>query len=351
MTEQLIKTRLSAIRVLLRKYKTDAFLLTSEANVTYITGFCGGDSWSLLTMNNSYLLTDSRYSEQAQSQCPKAKIIVRTDSMSKALGKLLKTCKSVRTITVEASVSIAEFKALKKAVVVKVKTASNIIERFRCIKDAYEIKNITFAAKQAAKALKQTMNFIKPGITETKLAGLLDLEIRKAGSVNSFETIAAFGANASMPHHQGGNKKLKTNDSVLIDFGTKHNGYCCDITRCFIIGKSTRLYTKALEVVKCAQLAAIRMVKPGVKPSDVDAAAKKVITGAGLPVYGHGTGHGLGLEVHETPVVSEKAKGELKAGMVLTIEPGIYIPGKLGIRIEDDVLVTDTGCRVLTKMV
>jgi Xaa-Pro aminopeptidase len=161
-----------------------------------------------------------------------------------------------------------------------------------------------------------------------------------------------------MPHHQPSKRKLKQKDTVLIDFGAKYKGYCSDITRCFVIGRPTHFYQKVYDVVEQAQAAAIKMVKAGVKITAVDSAARDVIDKNDLPVYGHGTGHGLGLEIHESPFLKPESKGKprtamvqgkLKAGQVITIEPGLYIPGKLGVRIEDDVLVTETGCRILTR--
>ena len=178
---------------------------------------------------------------------------------------------------------------------------------------------------------------------------MLDFQIRKLGATNSFETIVAFGPNASRPHHQPSGKKLKQKDTVLIDFGAKYKGYCSDITRCFVIGRPTTFYKKVYDVVEQAQAAAIKIIKAGVKINDVDAAARKVIKDNDLPVYGHGTGHGLGLEIHESPFLKVGAKGMLKAGQIITIEPGIYIRRQLGVRIEDDVLVTEDGSRILTR--
>jgi len=178
---------------------------------------------------------------------------------------------------------------------------------------------------------------------------MIDFQLRKSGATNSFETIVAFGPNASRPHHQPGKKKLRQKDTVLIDFGAKYKGYCSDITRCFALGPMTALYRKAFDVVEQAQAAAIKAIKAGVKLTDVDSAARDAIRGTTLPVYSHGTGHGLGLEIHELPFLKPDTKETLKAGQVITIEPGIYIPGKLGIRIEDDVLVTKTGAKILTS--
>ncbi len=166
---------------------------------------------------------------------------------------------------------------------------------------------------------------------------MLDFQVRKLGATSSFETIVAFGPNASRPHHQPTTKKLKRQDTVLIDFGAKYKGYCSDITRCFAIGRASTFYKKVYDVVEQAQLAAIKMVKAGVEIVRVDAAAREVIRKTDLPVYGHGTGHGFGLEIHELPYLKPESKGKLKAGQIITIEPGVYIPGKVGVRIEDDI--------------
>ena len=344
-----MKKRLKAVRRRLNEKKINCLIVTKPANVTYTTGFLGDDSWAAVTKGRVYLLTDSRYIEQAQKECLSCSIIQRTDSLSQAVAKLIKKLKSVRTVTVENSISLADFETLRKNVKARLKSVANIIESVRSSKDSSEIAAIKTAGSIAAQALKQTRRYIKPGITENELAGMLDFQIRKLGATNSFDTIVAFGPNASRPHHQPGKRMLKQKDTVLIDFGAKYKGYCSDITRCFAIGKPTCFYKKVYDVVEQAQAAAIKKIKAGVKINDVDAAARKVIDESDLPVYGHGTGHGLGLEIHELPFLKAESKGKLKAGEVITIEPGIYIPGKLGVRIEDDILVTETGSKILTR--
>jgi Xaa-Pro aminopeptidase len=269
--------------------------------------------------------------------------------MAGAVGKLVKKLKSVETISVEQATSLAAFGELKKNAEARFKVAANIIEPVRVSKDGSEIAAIRGAARIAGEALGRARRYIKPGITENELAGTLDFQIRKLGGRTSFETIVAFGPNASRPHHQPGNRKLKKNDTILIDFGVRYKNYCCDLTRCFAVGRPSAFYKKVYKAVQEAQAAAIRMVKAGVEIQQVDAAAREVIAGNDLPVYGHGTGHGLGLEVHEGPVVSADSKGKLEAGMVFTIEPGVYIPGKLGVRIEDDILVTERGAKILSR--
>lgn len=349
MNPKLIARRIRTIRRELDKKKIRFLIVTKPANVTYMTGFLGEDSWAAIAKGRVYLLTDSRYTEQAQKECPSCKIIDRAGPMAEAVAELVKKLKSVRTVAVEDSVSLADFEQLKKTVKARFRTVAGIIETVRSVKDESEISTIRSAAAISTKALAQTLPHIKPGVTESELAGMLDFQIRKLGARNSFETIVAFGPNGSRPHHQPGKRKLKKKDAVLIDFGAKYKGYCSDITRCFAIGGMTAFYKRVYDVVEQAQAAAIKTIKAGVKITQVDAAARKVIDKADLPVYGHGTGHGFGLEIHESPFLKPDGKGKLKAGQVITIEPGIYIPGKLGVRIEDDILVTETGYKILTR--
>ena len=349
MDSRILKDRVNAIRRALKDKPIDCLLLTKPANVTYATGFSGDDSWAVITGRSVYLLTDSRYVEQAESECSDCRIIQRTAPMAQAAGRLLGRLKSVERIALENSTSLAGFEALKKHVTPRLRTVADIVESLRSVKDSSEIRCVALAAGIASRALARTADYFKSGVTENELAGVVDLQIRKLGAVISFETIVAFGANASRPHHRPGSRKLKKNDTVLIDFGVRYKNYCCDVTRCFVIGRPNRFYEKLYKVVEEAQAAAIAIVKPGVKIKQVDAVARDVINRHGLPLYGHGTGHGLGLEVHEEPVISEKSKGTLKAGMVFTVEPGIYIPGKAGVRLEDDIVVTRTGCRMLSR--
>ncbi|MFA5239516.1 MAG: Xaa-Pro peptidase family protein, partial [Phycisphaerae bacterium] len=249
MNNKIIKKRIRTIRRKLIQKRIQALLVTNPANVTYTTGFLGSDSWTLITDKTVYLLTDSRYTEQAKNQCPACRIIERNKPMAETIAELAKKLKSIRTITIEKSSSLAVVEALKKHVKLRIKTAANVIEPVRSIKDKTEIAAIRSAARIAAQILKQTFAYIKPGITENELAGRLDFQIRKANAANSFETIVAFGPNASRPHHQPTSRKLKKNDTVLIDFGVKFKGYCCDITRCFIIGRQNPFYQKAYAAV------------------------------------------------------------------------------------------------------
>lgn len=349
MKEEIIGNRVKAVRRRLKEKRINCLILTKQANVTYTTGFSGDYSWAVINPRTVYLLTDSRYTEQAEKECPKCRIIQRTRSLPETVSKLLQRLTSTQAIAVEKSTSLAVCEALKKNAKVRLKEVASVVEQVRTIKDTGEIAAIGKAAQIAAKALKQTRRYIKPGVTENELAGALDFQIRKLGAKTSFETIVAFGANASRPHHQPNKRKLKANDTILIDFGVRYDNYCCDLTRCFAVGRPSAFYKKVYDSVQEAQATAIKMIKPGVEIKRVDAAARKVIAEYNLPLYGHGTGHGLGLEVHEEPPIAHDSKGKLQAGMVFTIEPGVYIPDKLGIRIEDDILVTKTGYRILTR--
>ena len=353
MNKEIIKKRISAIHQEFRKRGIDCLIVANPANVTYATGFMGADSWVMLTKKQTFLLTDSRYTEQAQKECAGCKIIMRANSepIAQAAAKLIWHLKSVQVskVRVEKSISLACFEVLQRSMKTQLKTADGIIESFRSVKDGGEINCIRRAASIAAKALAQTIRQVKPGMTENELAGLLDYQIRKLGATNGFDTIVAFGPNASRPHHQPGGRALKRNDTVLIDFGAKYKGYCCDITRCFAVGKSTAFYKRVFDVVEQAQAAAIKLVKAGVETIKIDVAAREVIAKSGLPVYEHGTGHGFGLEIHELPFLKAVTTDRLQAGEVITVEPGVYIPGRLGVRIEDDVLVTETGCKILTR--
>ena len=348
MDPAIIKLRTKNIKLALKQKNIDSLILTRESNITYLTGFTGQDSWAIITPRTTYLITDSRYAQLAQKQCPHAKIIIRKQSLPIAAANIIKRLKTARIITAESTIDLAAYQAIKKAANIKLKSSANIAESLRTIKDTHEINLIKKAAQIAAKALEKTLACIQPSITEFGLAALLDFHIRQLNAKNSFDTIVAFGSNASCPHHQPTNRKLKTNDTILIDFGAKYNGYCSDITRCFAIGKTSHLFKKVYQTVLNAQKAAISAVKQGVPVKAVDSAAREVIENSGLPLYGHGTGHGIGLDIHEAPLVSSRSNQILAPGMVITIEPAVYIPKKLGIRIEDDILVTENGCEVLS---
>jgi len=348
MDRGIIKSRIGAVRRRLNEHKINCLIVTNRANVTYISGFSGDDSYAVIAPRGVYLVTDSRYTEQARNECCDCRIIERAGPMAEQIAKVIGRLKSVGAAAVEKSISLAGFGALKKNFTGRLKPVGGIIENVRSLKDAEEIVSIRAAASIASQAFRRTAKYIKPGVTENELAGVLDFQIRKSGAVNCFDTIVAFGPNASMPHHRPGPAKLKRNDTILIDFGVRYNNYCCDLSRCLVVGRCSGFYRQLCRAVREAQAAAIKMVKAGVEIRKIDSVARDVISRHKLPVYGHGTGHGLGLEVHEKPLISAGARGRLRAGMVFTIEPGVYIPGKASVRIEDDILVTESGYEILS---
>jgi len=343
-----IAKRIKSVRTRLAAKVVDCLIVTKPANVTYVTGFGGDDSWALITPRSVYLLTDSRYTEQAHKECIGCRVVERKDTMIRTIVTLARRYKSTRVAGIESSTPAAIVAKVRRALPCRVKCVTDIIEEVRQVKSASEVALIRRAALIAAEALAKAVSELSPGMTEAELAGRVELEIRRAGGASSFEPVVAFGANASQPHHQPGSKKLKKNDTVLIDLGARYKGYCSDITRCFVVGRCARAFARAYRAVYEAQKAAIAAVRAQVPASRVETAARSVIARYGLPVYGHGTGHGIGLEVHEHPIVSSSVKEKLKAGQAITIEPAVYIPGKFGVRIEDDFLVTEKGCRLLS---
>jgi Xaa-Pro aminopeptidase len=348
MEKKALQGRLKSVRRGMSKKGIDCMVITACENICYLSGFTGHDSWLIVTSRSATLVTDSRYTEQAISECFGCRIFERTGLISKAAAKIIAKHKSIVTVGIEDSTSVAVFRTLKKELDVRLKPVGGIVEVPRRTKNAAEAKAVRKAAKIAYDALFETLSCLKIGMSESDLAGMLEFEMRKRRATPFFETIVCFGANGSRNHHQPGNRKLRKNDAILIDFGAKYKSYGCDITRCFAIGQPTSQYEKVYFTVKAAQLAAIVAIKPGVKLAQIDKIARDVIKDAGLEPFKHGAGHGLGLFVHEIPNMAKKSKGTLMPGDIVTVEPGIYMPGKLGVRIEDDILVTETSRKILT---
>jgi Xaa-Pro aminopeptidase len=344
------KNRIKKVRAKLADLKIDALIVTNPSNVSYLSDFWGGDSWLLLTKDSNTLITDSRYTLQAKKQCKLCKIYERKFRMPETLAEIFKKNKKIKTAAVEASVSLDIYNALQKKLPAKLRNIPHVVETIRQIKDASEIEKIRQAGEVAEKALKKVLPKIKIGMTEKHIAAMIDFEMKTAGAEPSFETNVSFGANSAMAHHQPSMQKLKKVDTILIDWGAKLNGYCSDITRCFAVGKINKFYAKVYKAVLDAQTAAINMLKAGVKADSTDIAAKEIIKKENLKPYGHGLGHGIGIDIHETPAVSTFSTSNLQAGNVITVEPGVYLDNKFGIRIEDDVVVTEHGCEVLTTL-
>lgn len=344
------RRRIKGIRQMFRDLGIDALLVAGVEDVRYLSDFCGHDSWLLVLPRSVVLITDSRYTEQAQSECVGCRIIQRKGSLTKEANSILEKAKGVSVVGIEDPCSVALFKGLQKGFSARIKAVKPVVEKLRMIKTSEEVNLIRKASKIAFNSMEWALGHLKPGMTELELSALYEYRLSYYQAQKGFETIVCFGANGSRNHHQPGSRKLRKNDTILLDFGANYKGYISDTTRSFAFGKLTRFYQKVYETVARSQKAAIDTMRAGAKLCDVDAAARKVIEASEFPVYGHGSGHGIGLQVHESPYLAQTdKKGVLQAGQVITIEPGIYLPGKLGVRLEDDVLITDSGCQLVSR--
>lgn len=328
----------------------DGALIVSPESRRYFTGFNASDGFLFITKSGSVFLTDSRYIEAAKN-----KIICCEVEEQK--GKLMDYAKrfNCKVLAVEADrLTVTQLKNLRKALHgIKLTTVGTdkIIDSFRAVKNEAEIENICKAQRIAEAAFDHILSFIKVGVTEKEVALELDHYMLSHGADGlSFETIAISGANTSKPHGVPTDKKIEHGDFVTMDYGAVVNGYHSDMTRTVAVGAASDEQKKIYKIVFEAQLAVLRVLKNGVKCSDADKAARDVITEAGYGEYfRHSTGHGVGIEIHEKPFVSPKSTATLRSGNVVTDEPGIYIPGKFGVRIEDMALITENGCKNLTK--
>lgn len=328
----------------------DGALIVSPESRRYFTGFNASDGFLFITKSGSVFLTDSRYIEAAKN-----KIICCEVEEQK--GKLMDYAKrfNCKVLAVEADrLTVTQLKNLRKALHgIKLTTVATdkIIDSFRAVKNEAEIENICKAQRIAEAAFDHILGFIKVGVTEKEVALELDHYMLSHGADGlSFETIAISGANTSKPHGVPTDKKIEHGDFVTMDYGAVVNDYHSDMTRTVAVGAASDEQKKIYKIVFEAQLAVLRVLKNGVKCSDADKAARDVITEAGYGEYfRHSTGHGVGIEIHEKPFISPKSTATLRSGNVVTDEPGIYIPGKFGVRIEDMALITENGCKNLTK--
>jgi Xaa-Pro aminopeptidase len=338
----------------------DALVLTDLVNLEYLTRFSGTAGAAVVTAADCRLLVDFRYiaaAHEALAGVPiHISLVERTYDDAIVAGVRES---GTRNVGIEArSMTVSRFNFLTKTLGASVELAptERIIERRRAVKDEYEIEVLREAGRRLSRVARRLRTFLRPGRTEREVADDIDAAIRGEGFERpAFETIVASGPNGARPHARPGPRRVEEADGVVLDFGGVYDGYCVDLTRTLQVGRSAPEYARLMTAVGEAQAAAIAAVRPGIRPSEIDAAARDILARHGLAeAFGHGTGHGLGLEVHEEPRIS-KLPGSLPdepivAGMVFTIEPGAYIDGLGGVRIEDDVLVVESGCEVLTDV-
>jgi len=325
----------------------DAILITSPPNIFYLSGFTSSDAKLLITEGKQFLLTDSRYTIQAKSECPDFTVY----DQNNALRDLCKDF-SIKTLAFEGSISVNTYESLKSTLGnITFINCSKKIASLRWIKSDEEIEKIQTAAKICDDAFANLLNHIKVGVTEKELALALEFHIRKNGASDvSFDTIVAAGARSAMPHAVPTDTPIKNGDFLLFDFGALYDGYCSDITRTVIVGTPTDEKLAIYETVLAAQLSALSAIKSGKKCSDIDKVARDVISKAGFGKnFGHALGHSVGVEIHEMPTFSTACKEILKNNMVLTVEPGIYIENLGGVRIEDTVVIMEKNPKILTK--
>jgi Xaa-Pro aminopeptidase len=337
---------------LIAELKLDALLVTSLHNVRYLTGFTGSSANVLLYRDGrAVLFTDPRYTVQSKQQVNCA-VKIAKGPLTKAVTAELARSRAVRIGFEPDQINVARMQGLGRALPSRARLIAvpeGLITKLRMVKDAGEIALIRAAVLLNSRALELALRRFRPGMTETGLAAEIDYQSRKLGANGpAFDTIVAAGVRAALPHARPGNARIGAG-MVLIDMGAFCEGYASDMTRMIHVGKADAKYRRAYGAVLEAQLSAIAAVKPGATAASVDRAARRTLKKHGLEkAFVHSTGHGLGLEIHEAPRLGKSDTSLLEPGMAITIEPGVYVEGWGGIRIEDTVLVTETGCEILT---
>jgi len=326
----------------------DAFLISNLHNVRYLTGFTGSNALLLAMPDEMVFFSDPRYRLQADEQVSVKKVIATGNLFSAASAFAGK--KRVKRMAVEqTTMTLAEAELLRGKF--EIRAAAGVIEGLRMVKSPEEIAKIRKSVALNSEAYEQALKKARPGMREYELAAEIDYRMRRLGAeAPAFETIVASGIRSALPHAKPGPARLEKEQLLLIDMGSMLNGYASDMTRMAHFGKPPKKVRDAHDRVLEAQLAAVAAVRPGRTGAQVDKAARDVLKAAGFgEAFVHSTGHGLGLEIHEDPRIGKAGKVKLAAGMAITIEPGIYLEGWGGIRIEDTVIVTETGCEVLTR--
>lgn len=343
--------RVNKLRALMKKNELTGFLVTSSYNLRYLTNFTGTAGLALITQNNAFFITDFRYTEQAAEQIDGYEIIKHNANIYGEVVKLVEQEKLTNLAFEENFISFSEYSVLEEIIPCDLIPITGMIEELREVKDEEEIEIIQKACSIADLGFKHILTVIKPGMTEIEVANQLDFYMRSLGATSvSFDTIVASGLRSAMPHGVASDKIIEKGDLITLDFGCYYDGYVSDMTRTFAIGEPNDKLKEIYQIVLEAQLKVIAEAKPGLTGIQLDAIAREHIASYGYgEAFGHSTGHGIGLEIHEGPNVSFSAEKQFVKGNVITDEPGIYLPGIGGVRIEDDLLLTEGGNCVLTQ--
>jgi Xaa-Pro aminopeptidase len=342
--------KLQKIQNRIKELGLDGLLITSDYNRRYMTGFTGTAGAVLITGEKGLFITDFRYTEQAEKQCTGYEVVKQSGSIASEAAEQAKKLGLERIGFEEDHVTFSAYKVFEKEIAAELIPVSGEIEKLRLIKDGTEIKILKEAADIADAAFKHILDFIRPGKTELQVSNELEFFMRSLGaSSSSFDIIVASGFRSALPHGVASDKVIETGDFVTLDYGAYYKGYVSDITRTVAVGKPTDKLKEIYEIVLEAQLRGVNGIKPGLTGKEADALTRDYITEKGYGEYfGHSTGHGIGLEVHEGPGLSVKSDVVLEKGMAVTVEPGIYIPGLGGVRIEDDIIITENHNERLT---
>jgi Xaa-Pro aminopeptidase len=365
-----LTARHARLRHAVHAAELDGLIVTHLPNVFYLTNFLATAGIAIAMRDRLYLILDFRYAAAAKEiwdtpyGCPDAEIVTVERTYDETLVALIKRLQPKRLGIEGSNVSVNRANQLTRSLdsASELVPTDSVVEQLRVIKDAHEIEMLRCGARLLSPVAVDIISDVKPGMREQELAAKIDWRIKSAGFERcSFETIVASGPNSALPHAHPGERVLREGDLVVLDFGGVYGGYCVDLTRTVALGEPDPEMARVYQAVLEAQKAAIEAVKPGVRAGDIDAAARTTLARHGLAdAFGHSTGHGLGVEIHETPRIGPRraAAGDAPAprdeaiepGMVFTIEPGAYLPGWGGVRIEDDVLVTSDGVEVLTNV-
>ncbi len=346
--------RRRALQRLLAAERVGSLVVTQRASWYYLTGFTGEAGALVVSGRGAALITDGRFVAQARTETSGVRIVQQAGSLAASVGQFLKDAGGGKVGFDASQITVGQFRVLRKAAGGRVRwiAATGHVERLRRRKEAQEIAQMRKAAILAGQVLEDALKMLKPGVRELEIAAEIEYQMRMRGASGpAFETIVAFGERSAYPHARATAKRLRKNELVVLDLGAILAHYCSDITRTVVVGRASARIRRWHRAVQEAQSAAIDAVRAGVPCGEVDAAARRVLAGYRLDRYFvHSTGHGLGLEVHEDPRVAKAQKQTLEPGNVITIEPGVYVPGVGGIRIEDDVAVHAERTEVLTRV-
>lgn len=342
--------KVKKVQQLLPRYGIEGMLIMSTYNRRYVTNFTGSAGAALILPDNAYFITDFRYVEQAKSQTSGYSIVQHNGSLIEEVAKIVNEAKISKLGFEQDHTAYSTWKKLDQSIESETLPVSNMIEEIRMVKSEEEINTIREAAKIADAAFTHILDYIKPGVAELDVANELEFFMRKNGATSSsFDIIVASGKRSALPHGLASGKLIESGDFVTLDYGALYQGYVSDITRTVAVGDPSEQLKEIYDIVLAAQIQAVDRIKPGMTGREADAIARDYINEKGYgDKFGHSLGHGIGLEVHEGPGLAGRSETKLAPGMVVTIEPGIYLPEIGGVRIEDDILITQNGNEKLT---